>query len=201
MILKYTDNSPEGLARREVIDDLLPKETLIETILKPQINKLYPTLLKMLYTELEIYRKFPKKSLDTIEKAKEALKTFEPRNDTTCFQGKAFRVKHNSLMDGELVEYRKAVGTFKHAEWGDATLLEIWGGDHFKDHADMVKAAFKYGSGVIKTRPVLKFHVNPLFGNKRTGKMKLTDEQKEYQNNMDQLLADAMVYGTKKPKR
>lgn len=200
MNLRMVDNSPEGKARTALIESILPDETFIESMLAPQLDKIQPTLLKMLYAELEVYRQFPKKPLRTPEEAKEALKTFDTRNHTSCFQGKAFKVKDNAWGDAELQDYRNAVGTFNHAEWGDATLMEIWGGDHFKDYTKMVKAAFKYGAGINKTRPVLKFHINPLFMNKRSGKTKLTKLQQEEKEYNEILFAKALVHGVKGPK-
>jgi hypothetical protein len=197
MILRYTDTSPEGKERTAKIKLILPEKTLVESFLMPKVELMYPTLLKMLYAELEIYRAYPKKPLEESGKAKVEVRTFDPRNHLTCFQGKAFRVKDNSYGDADLVDYRKAVGTFNHAEWGDATLMEIWGGDHFKHHQEMVTSAFKYGAGITKTRPKLKFHVNPLFMNGSSGVTKQTDEQKQYAEDMDLLLAKAMTWGVR----
>jgi hypothetical protein len=200
MYVRYTDTSTEGNKRRELIKKILPKDTLVDTFLMPKVESMYPTLLKMLYAELEIYRAYPKKPLEESGKAKASVKTFEPRNHTSCFQGKAFRVKDNSFGDADLRDYRRAVGTFNHAEWGDATILEIWGGDHMKDHPKMVTQAFKYGANLINTRPKLKFHVNPLFMNGKTGKTLLTDDQKIYSYDQDLLLAKAMTWGVKTQK-
>lgn len=200
MYIKFNDTSPEGQAREAKIKKLLPEKSLVETMLVPKINSMYPLLLKMLYAELEIYRAYPKKPLAESGKAKAAIKTFDARNHTTCFQGKAFRVKDHSYGDGDLREYRKAIGTFNHAEWGDATLMEIWGGDHMKKYPEMVKQAFKYGANLISTRPVLKFHVNPLFMNGSTGVTKLTKDQKIYKYDQDLLLAKAMQWGVRTPK-
>ena len=198
--IRFIDTTPAGVARDEKIKALLPQESLVETMLKPKIDLMYPLLLKMLYAELEIYRAYPKKPLDEAGKAKIAVKTFDARNATTCFQGKAFNVKDHTYNDGDLHDYRKAVGTFNHAEWGDATLMEIWGGDHMKDHAEMVTQAFRYGANLINTRPVLKFHVNPLFMNGKTGRTKLTDAQKIYKYDEDLLLAKAMTWGVRTQK-
>ena len=197
--IRFVDCSAAGKARDAAIKELLPKQTLVETILKPKLNMMFPLLVKMLYEELEIYRAYPKKPLDEAGKVKLALKTFDCRNHTTCFQGKAFSVKDTMYGDGDLHDYRKAVGTFNHAEWGDATLMEIWGGDHMVSHSDMVKQAFKYGANLINTRPVLKFHVNPLFMNINSGKTLLTKEQKIYQYDQDLLLAKAMAWGVRTP--
>jgi hypothetical protein len=199
MNVRYTDSSPEGKARVALIKKILPKKSLVETFLAPKVKAMYPTLLNMLYAELEIYRAYPKKPLEESGKAKAAVKTFEPRNHTTCFQGKAFKVKDRTFGDADLVDYRRAIGTFNHAEWGDATLMEIWAGDHMKDHSKMVIKAFKYGANLIKTRPVLKFHVNPLFKNRTSGKTMLTKEQEIYNYDQDLLLAKAMTWGARTP--
>jgi hypothetical protein len=200
MYISFVDTSPKGKLRTETIKNVLPKQTLIDTILMPKLNLMFPTLLKMLYAELEIYRAYPKKPLEESGKAKIELKTFDARNHTTCFQGKAFTVKDGILGDGDLRDYRNAVGTFNHSEWGDVTLMEIWGGDHMKDYPEMVKQAFKYGANLINTRPVLKFHINPLFMNKKTGKTVLTPEQKIHKYDEDLLLAKALTWGARTPK-
>jgi hypothetical protein len=200
MLIKYTDTSPEGKAREAKIKSLLPKETLVKTMLMDKLNMIYPVLLKMLYAELEIYRAYPKKPLDESGKAKVALKTFDARNHTTCFQGKAFEVKDHTYGDADLNDYRNAVGTFNHSEWGNATLMEIWGGDHMKDYPEMVKQAFKYGTNLIKTRPALKFHVNPLFMNSDSGRTLLTEDQKIHKYDQDLLLAKAMLWGARTQK-
>ncbi len=106
MYIKFTDVSPEGRAREAKIKALLPKKSLVETILIPKIDFLYPVLLKMLYAELEIYRAYPKKPLDESGKAKIALQTFDARNHTACFQGKAFGVKDTTFGHGDLRDYR-----------------------------------------------------------------------------------------------
>jgi hypothetical protein len=197
MYISYTDNSPAGKIREAKIKALLPKKSLVETMLMPKLSLMFPVLLKMLYAELEIYRAYPKKPLDESGKAKIALQTFDARNHTTCFQGKAFGVKDTTFGDGNLRDYRRSVGTFNHAEWGDATLMEIWGGDHMKDHSKMVKQAFKYGANLINTRPILKFHVNPIFMNYKTGKTELTEDQKIYKYDQELLLAEAEMWGAR----
>lgn len=200
MYIKFTDHSPEGKLRAAKVKAVLPKETLVKTMLMPKLDMMFPLLLKMLYAELEIYRNYPKKPLEESGKARAEIKTFDCRNHTTCFQGKAFSVKDHTFGDADLKDYREAVGTFNHAEWGDATLMEIWGGDHMKDHAEMVTQAFKYGANLINTRPVLKFHINPLFMNLKSGRTKLTDEQKIYKYDEDLLLAKALAWGARTPK-
>ena len=197
MLIRYMDHSPEGIARDAKIKALLPKKTLIETMLMPKLDTMSPLLLKMLYEELEIYRAYPKKPLEDSGDAKIALKTFDARNHTTCYQGKAFKVTDSTCGDADLYDYRRAVGTFNHAEWGDATLMEIWGGDHMKDYPEMTKQAFKYGANLINTRPVLKFHVNPLFMNINSGRVKLTAEQKIHKYDSDLLLGKAMTWGAR----
>jgi hypothetical protein len=201
MYMKYIGSGPEWDARVALIEKILPKETLVEQFLLPKVHQMFPMLVRMLYTELEIYRAYPKKPLEESGKAKVAVKTFDARNHTKCFQGKAFEVKDNTWGDADLKDYRTAIGTFNHAEWGDATLLEIWGADHMKEHRKMVTQAFKYGANLISTRPVLKFHVNPLFMNNKSGKTKLTDEQKIDKFDMDLLLAEAQMYGTRTPEQ
>ena len=195
--IRFSDCSPAGKLREAKIKALLPEKTLVQTMLMPKLDMMYPLLLKMLYAELEIYRAYPKKPLEESGNAKIALKTFDARNHTTCFQGKAFKVTDHTYGDADLHDYRRAVGTFNHAEWGDATLLEIWGGDHMKEYGDMVKQAFKYGANIINTRPVLKFHVNPIFMNIKSGRTKLTDEQKIYKYDQDLLLAKAQLWGVR----
>ena len=199
MIVRYIDHTPEGRARAVKIKEILPEKSLIETMLMPKVDAMFPLLLRMLYAELEIYRAYPKKPLEESGNARVAVKTFDARNHTTCFQGKAFSVKDSCWGDADLRDYRKAIGTFNHAEWGDATLMEIWGGDHMKDYPKMVTQAFKYGANLINTRPVLKFHVNPLFMNQASGRTKLTDKQKIHKYDMDLLLAKAMTWGVRTP--
>jgi len=199
MYIKYVDNSPEGKAREAKIEQILPQTSLVESMLMPKLDSMRPLLLKMLYAELEIYRNYPKKPLDESGKVRVAVKTFDARNHTTCFQGKAFSVRDETYGDSDLRDYRRAVGTFNHAEWGDATLMEIWGGDHMKDHSKMVTQAFKYGANLIQTRPVLKFHVNPLFKNSSSGETKLTDQQKIYKYDQDILLAKAIANDMRSP--
>ena len=197
MLIRHTDHSPEGKARVAKIKELLPKKSLVETMLMPKLDSVFPTLIKMLYEELEIYRAYPKKPLEESGKAKVALKTFDARNHTTCYQGKAFNVTDSEWGDADLHDYRRAIGTFNHAEWGDATLMEIWGGDHMKDYPEMTKQAFKYGANLINTRPVLKFHINPLFMNINTGKTILTKLQKIHKYDQDLLLAKSMMWGAR----
>jgi hypothetical protein len=198
--IRFVDCSPAGKARDAKIKSLLPEKSLVETMLMPKVDMMFPLLLKMLYAELEIYRAYPKKPLEESGKAKVAVTTFDARNHTTCFQGKAFNVKDHTYGDGDLADYRRAIGTFQHNEWGNATLMEIWGGDHMKDYGPMVTQAFKYGANIINTRPVLKFHVNPLFMNGNSGRTKLTEEQAIHKYDEDLLLAKAMFWGARTKK-
>ena len=198
MILNYVGDDAEN--RKEIIEKILPKETIISSILEPSIeSKLFGLLAKCIREELEIYRKFPKKTFST-ENPKEQVKTFDPRNNGTCFMGKGFRA-NSEVTDKDLVNYRKAIGTINHPIWGDCTLLEIWGGDHFEEYNKMVVGAFKYGMNLTDKCPVIKVHVNPLFQNRKSKEMLLTDAQKQYKKDMEMLMAKAMVYGVKEPKK
>lgn len=162
--------SPEEEA---LIASILPKEPLTDTILIPGLMKVAKKILvTTLRNELEIYRAYPKAGpMNKLE--------FNPTNHKTCFMGQGFRVSNNTMGDGHLSEYRRAVGTLNHAKWGNATLLEIWAADHYDSHRDMVKGAFSYGKGDRNTCPILKFEVFPLFANKKSGKKTLDDDDKE----------------------
>lgn len=191
----------ERQERQNLIDGLLPKQTLIASILEPSIEKkLFGIIAKMIKTELEIYRQYPKRTMPDAEVKKEMVKDFDPRHPKTCFMGKAFKSNYNAT-DVELAKYRKAIGTIPHPLWGDCTLLEIWGGDHMKDYGKMVIAAFKYGAGIIDTCPPIKVHVNPLFQNSKSGEFQTTDEEKEEAEYHEMLLAKALFYGVKEPKK
>ncbi len=193
MILNYTEKDP---VRLKEIENALPKESIIDTIVQPELDKrMRRVLLTALKEEIEVYKAYPKKMEE--EPAK-AVKTFDTRNNETCFMGKGFR-GNNHIKDGELVAYRKAVGTINHPEWGDCTLMEIWGGDHFEKYPSMVTGVFKYCTGLRKTMPPVRIMVNPLFANKHTGKSKLSKEQKQYKQDMDELLAKAIVFGVRTP--
>lgn len=194
MLIHYHD--PE---RDKAIEAIMPKETIIGTVLEPMIEKtLFDTLAQCVAMELEIYRKYPKNE-DSKETPKEQVKSFDPRNNETCFMGKRFKGNGHAT-DWQLSKYRKAIGTIPHPVWGDCTLLEIWGGDHFEEHQTMVENAFKYGMGMQATCPEIKFFVNPLFQNKKSKSFKLSEAQQQYKNDMDELLAKAMVFGVRSPK-
>lgn len=195
-IIRFKEESDEP-NRAEIIDNLLPKETLIDEILEPKIEeRMFPIIAKCVREELEIYRAFPKRTHKE-DKPREVEKSFSPLNNKTCFMGQAFK-SNDEWVDAELVEYRKRVGTIDHPIWGNCTLLEIWAADHFKDHREMVQNAFNYGFGYRNTKPPIKVFVNPLFKNKLSGKFELDKEQKEYKKNMDDFMDKAFVNQWKK---
>lgn len=182
------NSSPE---KQALIEAVLPKQTLVDSIIIPGLKELVNDLLvTALRAEIEIYKAFPKTNgkLDT--------ETFDPRNHKTCFMGQGFIVRSGGIKDADLDDYRKAVGTFHHKEWGgNATLLEIWGGDHFKKHTDMVKGVFEYCIGIRKTLPVLKFEVVPFFMNQETGITTPDEEDRlaameEYRINLNGMRAE-----------
>jgi hypothetical protein len=152
-----------ALPPRPITDELIP--VLMKLCKKP--------LLEALKKEIEVYKAFPKKGrMDKL--------TFDTTNHKTCFMGQGFQVRSGELFDdADLRDYRKAVGTLRHGTWGNATLLEIWGGDHFKDHKAMVKAVFSYCKGERTTLPALKFYVFPLFSNESSGRWTLDEDDKD----------------------
>jgi hypothetical protein len=203
MILQYNEGTKDEInARKELIESILPKQTIISSILEPSIEeRLFNILAKCVREELEIYRKFPKRTaLKEESTAKPEVKDFDPRHPTTCFMGKAFKGNYKHT-DAELAWYRNAVGTIPHPVWGKCTLLEIWGGDHIAEHKEMVIAAFKYGAGINKKCPTIKFHINPLFQNKKSGTFTVTDEEREEQEYKEILLHKALFYGVKEPSK
>lgn len=113
--------------------------------------------------------------------------------------GKGFKA-NSAVQDSELTTYRNKIGRINHPIWGDVTLLEIWGGDHFEDYREMVTGVFKYGMNITDTCPEIEVHVNPLFQNKKSKQFKLSKAQQEYKDEMDLLLAKAMIFGVKDPK-
>jgi len=202
MNIKFT-NSKDSPERDSIIANILPKETIIATILEPTIEKaLFKTLAQCVRLELAIYRAYPKNTSfgEKPEPPEEQVKTFDPRTNEKCFMGKAFRA-NTHVVDSELTAYRKAIGTIPHPVWGDCTLLEIWGGDHFEEHNKMVVDAFKYGTNQIEQCPTIEFHVNPLFQNKKSKTFKLSPAQKDYKDEMDMLLMKAMIFGVNTPKQ
>lgn len=170
---------------------------MIATILEPEIEtRLFDVLAKCIRQELEIYRNHPKR----VEKKSDIVETFDPRDNKTCFMGKGFKANAD-IVDSELAIYRKKIGTVPHFVWGDCTLMEIWGGDHFEEHNEMVVDAFKYGMNLIDECPEIKVFVNPLFKNKRSKEFKISEAEQEYKQQMDLLLAKAMIYGVNEPKK
>lgn len=164
------NGSPERMAAMKaalpdhpITDDLIP--VLLKLCKKP--------LLEALKKEIEIYKAFPKAGrMDKL--------TFDTTNHKTCFMGQGFNVRSGEIFDdADLRDYRKAVGTFRHGTWNNATLLEIWGGDHFKDYKPMVRAVFSYCKGERETLPPLKFHILPLFSNKNSGTWTLDEDDKD----------------------
>lgn len=196
MNVSYTDEH-SSLERTAEIQRLLPENPIIDIVHKKIEKLLYPTIVKAIKQELEIYRAYPKRMP---EKPKEATKTFDTRNSRTCFMGKGFK-SNDILVDSELTEYRNRVGTVNHPEWGNATLLEIWGADHFAKYPKMVKAIFSYGVGLRETMPGIKIHVNPLIHTSNSGKTKYTKEEIEDKKAFDLMVMRAQVFGVKSPKK
>jgi len=203
MNINYIDNTEEGKKRAELIKVVLPKETIISTMLEPSIEKaLFGVIADCVRMELEVYRAYPKRPAfgnRSKEPVEEVVKTFNPTNNETCFMGKGFK-SNNELTDLELTKYRKAIGTIIHPIWGDCTLMEIWGGDHFEDHNEMVVGAFKYGMNLTDSAPEIKVFINPLFQNKKSKTFVLSTKQQEYKDYMEELLAKAVVFGVNTPK-
>lgn len=183
--IKWADNTPEGKKREELIQKLLPKEPLTITYLEPELNaSMRNVLIRTLQKEIEIYKEFPRKGKYNPE-------TLDTRNPKTCFMGQGFQANGFGLegwYDYDLNRYRKAIGTIKHMEWGDVTLLEIWGGDHMKDHSDMVKGVMRYCYGERKTCPALDFFINPFYKNSATGIMMHDEADKERDKDAEHLL-------------
>lgn len=184
----------------------LPEVTILDSLVKPKIEKLYPTFTKAIKEEIEILRKIPKGELVTSDlpsKDKEKEwdeKSFEPRHPSSCFMGKVFKQKVGQSTT-PLNLYREKIGTVRHEIWGDVTLLEIWGGDHYKDYPKMVESVFRYIYGYRGTLPKgIKFHVNPLTPNSKTGKMRETVEDKERREWFEDLHARAEVFGVRTAK-
>lgn len=191
--------------KEEQMLPFLPEVSLIESIVKPKVEKLYPTLLKALKEEIEIYRQLPKEEIkeeEDIPKKSEHEKEwdekkFNPRHPESCFMGKAFKQKVG-VTTSALELYRKRIGTIQHEVWGNVTLLEIWGGDHMKDYPKMVTDVFKYAYGLRKTMSRgIKFHINPLTPNPDSGTMLSKKEEREHKEYLEDLYARAQVFGVK----
>ena len=181
---KFTDNTPEGKRRQELIQKVLPKKSIISEFLEPRLMEaMNDVLIKALRKEIEIYKNYPKKG-------EYNPNTFDTRSTDTCYMGQGFKGNGfgaEGWYDAELQAYRKAVGTIAHREWGNCTLLEIWGGDHFESHKDMVVGVMEYAHGLRSTIPEVQFYVNPLYRNNKSGKMILSESVKEDQSNAEHL--------------
>lgn len=164
------NGTPEHLAE---IKSVLPDKPITTELIPVLLKLCKKPLLEALKQEIEIYKAFPKRGrMDKI--------TFDATNHKTCFMGQGFNVKSGELHgDADLRDYRKGVGTYEHGTWGDCTLLEIWGGDHFKDYKSMVKGVFSYCKGERTTLPSLAFHVFPLFSNSKSGRWTLDEADKD----------------------
>lgn len=213
MRIHHVDGDKE---RQDRIKAVLPEQTIISSVLEPLIeHSLFSILAQCVRQELEVYRKYPKKTKKYSDKEEETneqrVKTFDPRNNETCFMGKGFRgnthssnedpdtIALDTMTDAELDDYRAAIGTIHHPMWGDCTLMEIWGGDHFEEHNEMVVGAFKYGMNMTDECPEIKFYANPLFHNKKSKRFKLSKAQRLHKLQMDELLAKALVFGVRTP--
>jgi hypothetical protein len=164
--IRWTDDSEEGRAREELIKTILPTEPITGAAINDKIlSSTRKKAIEMLKKEIEIYRAFPKKGTYDPD-------NFTPRNSRKCFMGQAFSGNGHGFegwTDHDLKRYREAIGVISHETWGDATLLEIWGGDHFEKHPKMVKNVFLYGWGKIDDMPPVKFYINPFNKNKESG--------------------------------
>lgn len=163
------NGTPDHLA---AIKAVLPDKPITDNLIPVLLKLCKKPLLDALKQEIEIYKAFPKRG-------KMNKITFDTTNHKTCFMGQGFSVSNSEFGDADLADYRKGVGTFKHGTWGNATLLEIWGGDHFHKHKVMVKAVFSYCKGERSTLPPLKFYVFPLFSNKNSGRWTMDEDDKD----------------------
>jgi len=155
------NDTPE---KKEFREKHFPKIPLTISILFPALQELMQdALVETLRKEIEIYKSFPKNN------AKPDLERFRPTNHKTCFMGLGF-IQNAGWNDVDLIEYRRAIGTINHPVWGNCTLLEIWGGDHFESHPEMVKGVFSYCFNMRKTLPNLKFFSSPFIKTELTGK-------------------------------
>lgn len=159
---------PDEEKRRAIINQILPKKSIVEEFLQPRLMEaMNDILVKALKQEIEIYKAYPKRGKYNPE-------TFDTRSTDSCYMGQGFKANgfgSEGWYDADLKEYRQAIGTMAHMEWGDCTLLEIWGGDHFESHKEMVTGVMEYAWGRRKTLPELHFYVNPFFKNHESGKM------------------------------
>lgn len=164
--IQWEDNTPEGKVREELIKSILPTKPITGPAIHDKILKATKKqALEMLRKEIEIYRAFPKKG-------KYLPDEFNPRNSRKCFMGQGFTANGHGFegwTDYDLKRYRDAVGKIKHPTWGNVTLLEIWGGDHFEKYSKMVKSVFLYGWSQIDKLPKLHFYINPFAENGKSG--------------------------------
>lgn len=159
--------------RDAVIKSVLPEHPITDDLIPTLMKLCKKQLLLALKKEIEIYKAFPKRGrMDKL--------TFDTTNHKKCFMGQGFNVRSGEIFDdADLRDYRAAVGTLRHGTWGNATLLEIWGGDHFKSHPAMVKGVFSYCKNERATLPALSFHVFPLFSNSKSGRWTLDEDDKD----------------------
>lgn len=161
------NDTPEKKHYRE---EVMPKIPLTHSILVPAIKELlHDALIQTLKAEIELYKNYPKNN------AKADFDKFNPRNHKTCFMSLGFIQGNGDFSDSDLQQYRKQIGTINHPVWGNCTLLEIWGGDHFESHQDMVRGVFSYCYHKRKTLPILKFESIPFIITEFTG-TELLDE-------------------------
>lgn len=165
-IFRHIDNSNAGKAREELINQVLPKVPITGAAINDKIlESTRSQAIEMLKQEIEVYKAFPRKGVYKPDE-------FNPRNSRQCFMGQGFTANGNGFegwTDYDLVRYRTAVGTIAHEVWGNVTLLEIWGGDHFKDHKKMVKDVFLYCNREKKKLPKIDFYINPFNKNDNSG--------------------------------
>lgn len=171
------NQSPE---RDKLIESILPKKSIVDDFLQPRLMEaMNDVLVKALKQEIEVYKKFPKQGEYKPD-------SFDTRSPDTCFMGQGFRANGIGMegwYDVDLKKYRQAVGTIAHQEWGSCTLLEIWGGDHFNSHKEMVTGVMRYAWGKSKFLPDIQFYVNPFFKNSSSGQMVLSEKKKEDHEN------------------
>lgn len=174
--IHFTDNSDEGKARQKRIEETLPKEPIVsEDIDMKILNTNKKKLIEMLKAEIEVYKAYPRKGTYDPD-------NFTPRNSRKCFMGQGFTANGHGFegwTDYDLVQYRNAVGKIEHGTWGNCTLLEIWGGDHYQSDNDMVVGVFKYCYGMRKTLPILKFNSIPFILTELTGKLTMREDEKD----------------------
>src|SRR3990172_2243774 len=99
---KFTDNTPEGKKRQELIEKVLPKKPIISGFLQPRLMEaMNDVLVKALKKEIEIYKVYPKKgNYDP--------NTFDTRSTDTCYMGQGFKGNGfgaEGWYDAELKQY------------------------------------------------------------------------------------------------